>query len=256
MKLKSKLAGISRRYWREIAIALLVLLLVVGTGFYIESTTANHNHIAALANGYDSAYNVAKYYENKNEELVGQIKTHELTIESLTKYGEKIGFDNKNLKGKVGNLNRLLAHYQGKATAQGTFTAALKDTLETALDPSFDLIGGPTNDDPVAALTFAWSNNYLTESGEIFDRDSVRVHYQYNVDFSITGYKKPQGLFKPKAIVADIYFSDPAMKVKEFKGFVIKRKEKNFFGRSWDWIADRPLLCLAVGAVIGIKLSQ
>jgi hypothetical protein len=80
------------------------------------------------------------------------------------------------------------------------------------------------------AKTFKWNNKYLYLDETIIG-NNVTLVYLYDVDFSLTAYRKPQiGFWKPPGqLVADIKFSDPNFKVGEFKGFVIKEPRKRWY---------------------------
>lgn len=214
---------IAKKFWREILIVILVIICSAS----FRQCSVNKDSARLGWNATDSAFNVAHYYNNKLGQVVGQVKTHELTIKELQKYGKKMGFENEKLKKQVGNSNRLIAHWKGKAESRGSSIVALTDTTVNTLDGTMDLNEGF---DTVEAKAFNWSNKYLTLDGIIhLDSNKLALSYIYRVDFELTAYYKRQGLFKKPQLVSDIYFSDPNMRVQEFKGFVVKEPRKKLY---------------------------
>jgi hypothetical protein len=241
------ISNILLKFWREI----LILILVLVCAFSFRQCSVKNDDNRLLLNSVDSAFSVAHYYKNKNGELVGQVKTQELTIGQYKKYAAQLGFDNKELKKQVGKESRLVAHWRGKAESEGTILIGLNDTTINTLDPTMDLSGESINIElpGLEAKTFQWGNKYLTLDGIIsLDSNQMAIKYQYDTDFSITAYYKPQGLFKRSQLVTDIWFEDPNMKVQEFKGFVIKEPRKKFF--------QTGLFKVTVGIGIGYGLSK
>lgn len=231
------------KFWREILIVILVLILMGS----VRQCSVKSDDNRLLQNAFDSTFNVAKYYKKKNGELVGQVKTHELTIDQYRKFSAKLGFDNKELKKQVGKESRLVSHWKGKAEASGVMVISLKDSAINTLDPTMDLSSEPINIE--TAKVFKWSNKYLDLDGIIsLDSNQLALRYKYQTDFSITAYYKPQGLFKSKQLVTDIWFEDPNMKVREFKGFVIQQPKKRFI--------ETGLFKVSLGIGIGYGLSK
>lgn len=234
--------NIVKSFWREITIIVLALLFFGS----VRQCSVNNSDKDVLLHVNDSAFTVAHYYLNKNNELVGQIKTHELTIEQWKKYGNQLGFDNKDLKKQVGNSNRLVAHWRGKAEANGVIHIALRDTTINTMDESMDF---DSETPTVNTKAFEWSNKYLSFNGIINpDSNQLSIKYQYATDFSLTAYHKSQGLFKKPQLVADIWFEDPNMKVQEFKGFVITPPKKRFF--------QTGVFKISIGLAAGYGISQ
>lgn len=203
------------KYWRE---ALIVILVIVAATS-IRSCNVNADSVDVLSHKADSFYKKATYYVNKNKELVGQVNTHELTIKDLKKHGDALGFEIKDLKGKVVRMDGLVAYWQGKAKIHDTVHAVLHDTI------FHDKTG-----QEVLAKSFKWNNKFLFLDGVVAAND-ITIVYEYNVSFSLTAYRKPQrGFWKPPGqLVADIYFNDPAFKVRQFSGFVIKENRKRWY---------------------------
>lgn len=231
-----------KKFGRELVIGILLIVCCIS----FRTCSVKDDDIAVLKNVNDSAFNVAHYYFSKNGELVGQVKTHELTIKQWKKYGAQLGFDVKDLKGQVGRSNRLVAHWKGKAGMKGgTVVIALKDTtIANSMDDSFDM-----DAEPVKAKAFEWSNKFLSLNGLVdLDSNKLALKYQYETDFSITAYYKAQGLFKKPQLVTDIWFEDDNMKVREFKGFVVKQPKKRFFQR-WH-------VKVGIGIGIGYGLTK
>src|SRR5688572_21916697 len=136
--------NILKRFWREALIVILVLV-VVGS---VRKCSENKSDAELLSHVGDSAFSVANYYQNKNGDLIGQVKTHEGTIDQLKKYGDQLGFDNGKLKKQVGKLSRLVSHLQGQAGMSGEIDHIdlIDSTISAAsLDPTFDLGGGEIN---------------------------------------------------------------------------------------------------------------
>lgn len=236
--------SIIKKFFREILIVILAII-VFGS---VRQCSVNKSDNTVLLHENDSAFSVAKYYMNKHGQAVGQVKTYELTLEQYKKFGEQLGFENGDLKKQVGKEKRLVAHWKGQAEMKGTAVISLRDTtIDNTMDASMDLSGGSINIEK--AKVFEYSNKYLTLNGIIhIDSNQLAIRYQYSSDFSLTAYRKPQGLFKSPQLVADIWFEDPNMKVREFKGFVIQQPKKRFI--------ETGLFKVSVGIGIGYVLAK
>src|SRR6478736_921339 len=92
------------KYWKELVIFVLVVIVAISA-----NTCSNKNKeierkdsdITLLTNSRDSAYNKAVYYQGKNGQLIGQIKTQKVTINQLEKYSDQLGIDKKALKQQI-----------------------------------------------------------------------------------------------------------------------------------------------------------
>lgn len=221
------------KIWREVLIVALAVVLFSS----IRTCQQNKDAVAILSHKADSSYLEATYYRGKNGELIGQVNTHELTIKELKDLGSQLGFENKSLKDQVGRLNRLVAHWEGKASMRDTIRTVLRDTVYLG-----------DNGVPVYGRTFDWDNKWMAIDGFI-DNTHITIGYLYNVEFSLTAYRKPQrGFWKPPGqLVADIKFSDPSFRVSEFKGFVITEPRKK-------WYETRGA-AMGFGAILGFYLG-
>ncbi len=203
-----------------IAQPILIAILAIAFFASVRSCSINEDNTSIALHKADSSFLTAKYYENKNGELIGQVSTHELTIKQYKEYGEQLGFDNQSLKMENKKLKNLVAHWQGEASMRDTFRVTLYDTV-TVRDGK-----------PIPGRGFNWNNKYLFIDGVIdLGLKNITIGYSYDVDFSLTAYRKPQrGFWKPPGqLVADIYFSDPNFKVTTFKGFVVKEEPKRWY---------------------------
>lgn len=221
------------KYWREV----LILALLIACAMSVRTCKQNSDTVGILSAKADSSYLKATYYRGKNGELIGQVNTHELTIKNLKELGDQLGFDNAALRDQVGKLNRLVAHWQGKAGMRDTIYATLTDTVyvdSTGIE--------------VAGRSFKWNNQYLFINGLVMT-DNVQLSYLYEVDFSLTAYRKPQmGFWKPPGqLVADIKFSDPKFRVTEFKGFVVTEPRKRWY--------ETKGAAIGFGAILGFYLG-
>lgn len=207
--------------WRESLIVGMAVLLFIG--WQTIGILSNHNEVlsrqnTAYSHVTDSAFNVAKFYHNKNGELVQQIRMYELTTRDLKDIGNQLGFDKKGLQDQVGNLKNLIGYWQGKAVASGNVVVAVRDTTIKK------------DNEVLQAKVFDWNNKYLFVSFAYFPSlDTADFDYVYDIGgFELTAYKKKERvkgkLFKRRVLVADVKFGDPSLKVGEFKGVLIKRK--------------------------------
>jgi hypothetical protein len=207
---------ILKKHWKN----LLIVLMAISLFTSIRSCNVNDDRVNVASDARDSSYLMAHYYRNKNGELVGQVKTSELTIDQLKEFGGQLGFEVDGLKSEVGRLNRLKAHWEGKAGVTNTIETVLHDT--TYVDKE--------TGDIITAKDFKWNNKWMNIAGVIVNND-LTLTYQYTIDFSLTAYRKPQkGFWKsPGQLVTDIKFSDPNFKVTEFKGFVVTEERKRWY---------------------------
>lgn len=200
-------------YWKNI----LIIALVCVCSFSINTCHTNMLHKNILSHKYDSTYLVATYYKNKHGEAIGQVNNHELTIRQLRKFGDQLGFDNKQLREQVGNLNRLVGYWRGQASMRDSVFITLRDTIVV---------------DGINAFTkqFSWNNNYLFLDGLLdLQNNQLSLQYQYDVKFELASYRKGKTFFKPGTLVSDIKFSDPNMRVRQFSGFVIVEPKKKWY---------------------------
>jgi len=207
--------SILKRFWRE-SLIIILFLIVLGS---VRKCSENKSDVDLLTLKADSI----TYYQNKQKEWVGQAVTYEGTIDQLKKFGDQLGFDNKDLKKQVGNLNRLVSHSRVSASTGGTADQViLRDTIIVS--------GDPEDKDTVNVKAFEWHNPYMSIDGVIsLDSNQLSLRYQYDIDFEITAYHKPMGLFKKSQLVTDIKFNDPSMRIQEFKGYVVTPPKKRFY---------------------------
>lgn len=202
------------KFWKDLIIILLVILLFSS----VRSCNVQKSNAEIAINAKDSAYNVARYYKNREGELIAQVKTHEVTISQLKDNEETLGIDNKKLKKQIGSLNNLVAYWQGKGSV------VYHDTIQTVL------VDTVIQDKPFKV--FQYEDTYLSAKGFIDNLDNkitLEYNYSLNFDFKITSYYKSTGFLKKKQLVTDIYFSDPHLKLSEFKGVVIKQPPKRWY---------------------------
>jgi hypothetical protein len=230
--------------------------------FSVQTCQNQKDTIQTLEHRSDSAFNSIRYYQDKNKRLQAQVNTQEVTLQNFKRYWSE---DSKRLKAQIGNLNNLVGFWRGKASFSDTALIPLRDS--TALDPhslmsGWDSIHLVNESDtlfdtgheitlPESNLSthkrFNWSNGHLTLSGEIDLKSNVlALDYQYQVNFELTSYYKKSGFLK-KQLVADIYFSDPNLRVQEFQAIMIKPKER-FYQKTWFQIW--------LGAVGGLWLGS
>lgn len=201
------------KYWRELLIAILVCVC----GFAFNKCQSNASDKDVLSHKYDSTYLVATYYKNKHGEVIGQVKNHELTIRQLKDFGEQLGFDNKQLRDQVGNLNRLVGYWKGQASVRDSVIITLRDTV---------IVDGINT----YTKAFEWNNDYLFLNGNIdLQNNQLALQYQYDVNFELVSYRKGKTFFKSGTLVSDIKFSDPNIRVREFSGFVIVEPKKKWY---------------------------
>lgn len=199
-------------FWKDIVIIALVIVVSILSASNINQRRNN----SILQNSLDSSFSIAHYYKNREGELIGQVKTQEITISELKDFKNEIGVEVDALRKQIGNLNRLVGHWQAKGTFvdYDTITVSIIDTTINNVDVGH----------------FEWNNEHLSLSGYIRDR-KVSLGYQYdlNFDLSLTAYWKDKNFFKRGTLVTDIKFSDQNMKVNEFKGIVIRQPPKQWY---------------------------
>jgi len=229
------------KYYKEALIVILILLLCGFGKKHFELIDLNEQ----LAHKGDSLYTVARYYKNKEGKLVQQVSVSELTIKDLKKIGNSLGFQNGELKKQVGNLNNLVGYWKGQAGFKGSDTVKLHDTVRVF------------NGETVTAQSFKWTNKYLSIDGDFLDTGdntfdlgpTLVFNYSYDIGgFELTAYRKKQGLFGRKQLVADIKFGDQNMKVREFTGVVVSEPKKK--------LIERPLFWGFVGLVGGVFIAK
>jgi len=234
-----------KQCWERIVIGILLIAMIIP----ISKCSKLAEEKKLVLNSLDSSYLEARYYKNKLGQVVGQVKTQELTIAELKSIGGQLGVDNEKLKKKVGNLNRLVAHWEGVVNSSGVVDSRLEQIDPDTFGLDFDLDNSGlefTLDS--AKQKFSWSNSYLKLNGRISD-DSVQIKYDYQSKFEFTPYYKKDGLFKKKYLVTDIYIEDPNVRVREVKGIVIDVPKKK--------LVERPIVWgLLVGIGLGLFLSR
>lgn len=225
---------ILKKLWREAMIVILLLVCFMA----IRGCKVEQQSNAVLRNSYDSAFNEVRQYRTKNGDLVHQVNTLEITSKQLKEDADRLGFERDELKNQVGALNRLVAHWKGKADLSDTIIITLRDTVYV------DSSGAP-----LIGKTFDWNNRWMRING-FMDSTHVTLGYSYSVEFALTAYRKrKEGFWKPPGqLVADIKFSDPSIRVTEFRGFVIQEPKK-------QWYETRGA-AIGLGALIGLYLGS
>ena len=189
---------------------ILIVLLVIALILSIRSCRNQRDMVTLERNGKDSAYHYATKVELKGGQDAFRIKTLEATVHELRGSDILSELEKIKLKQHVGSLNRVVAYWKGSVRATDTITATLRDTVY------LDRAGTK-----VPSKAFKWQSKYLSLDG-LMGLETVKIDYHYNVDFTLTAYRKSQGLFKRSQLVTDITFSDPAVQVGSFTGVVVK----------------------------------
>jgi hypothetical protein len=202
-----------KKHWQIILIVLMAIVIY----FLFQGRARDKDTIQTLVHQSDSAFNQVRYYKDKNDRLQAQVNTHEVTLRNFKDYW---ALDSKRLKSQIGNLNKLVGFWKGKA--------GIVDTVYTTLIDTVYLTRDGFNTDKA----FNWSNGHLTLSGGLNTASNqLSLDYQYQVNFELVSYHKKAGFMK-RQLVADISFSDPNLKVQEFQGIQIKPKER-FYEKTW-----------------------
>jgi hypothetical protein len=218
-------------YWREIIIfALLVFCLTTVR----ECSNERADKELAIASR-DSSYLMANHYINKYGESVNEVKTLEATVDQLQ--DENLGhiIDKDKLKDENINLKHLVFRYKGKASKKDTIKISNRDTVYIE------------KGDTLRGKWFSFDNKWLKLDG-ITTLDSTRITYNYNVDFTITAYRKFQGLFKPRQLMTNVTFSDPNLVIGEFQGVVVKEPPKKWF--------ETTLAKFLFGVGVGVAITK
>jgi len=206
--------------WKNILITILLVIVY----FSFRTCKQNKSYNNALENKLDSTYLKASYYKDKSDRLVAQVNVQQLTINELKQVWEN---DSRKLKRQVGNLKNLVGYWNGSASKSDTVIIELTDTIYISNGSSFN-------------KSFEWSNKNLYVKGMVGDK--LLIDYQYQVDFELTSYYRRR--FFKRTLVADIYFSDPKLIVRDFKGVVIKEDRRRVglgFGVGYGFVFDSGL---------------
>lgn len=202
-------------------IAIISIVAVIWLLFHMYGTINSLKvQNQALTSSRDSLFIQVRLYEDKQGELIAQVNSYELTAKEFKNIGDALGFENKKLKSQVGSLNNLVGYWKGQAQTHGGDTVTLVDTVYIT-----------AQGEQVLAHKFDWTNNHLSLRGQFRPVDKhFSFDYTYDVGgFELAAYRKKQGLFKPKQLVADVKFGDQSLRVSEFKGVVIKQGKKKFW---------------------------
>ena len=221
-----------KKYWQYILIA--ILLIVCFTA--IRSCKNQQSLVALEKHGSDSAYHYATKIKINDSVSTFRVKTLEATVHELRGEAVLSELEKNRLKQHVGSLNRIVAYWKGSMRATDAITATLRDTVY------LDRVGTK-----VPSKAFKWQSKYLSLDG-LVGPETVNIDYHYKVDFTLTAYRKSQGLFKRSQLVTDLTFEDPAIQVGEFRGVVVKEPPKHW----WETRA----FAVAVGVGIGIAATR
>lgn len=209
------------KYWRELLIIALLIVFVLLLNRFNAAKSDNKLLTAAL----DKSYTTVQYYKNKNGDLVGQVKMRDLTIDQLKNYADELLLDRDRIKKQVGRLENLVGYWKAEVSVADTFRVTLRDTV-IVNSTGFD-----------GDKYFNWSNDYLFLDGIInTEKNLLSIQYKYQFKFELTAYYKPKSFrekltqpFKPKQLVADLYFNDPNLRATNFTGIVISSEPKKFY---------------------------
>jgi len=235
MALMAKSFSVLKKFWREI-----LILFLFATCFTAMRSCKKQQSLAQLnAHGADSAYHYATDVTLKNGEHVFRIKTLEATVQQLKGSDIISELDKIKLKEQIGNLNRMVSYYSGKLTMDRTFASGGIDTVMVTVHDK-DTV-------KIKEKSFRWQNSWLSINS-IYNplTDSIKHRYLYRVEFNMTSYRKGQNLFKRGQLVSDITFADPAIRIGEFQGIIVKEAPKRFY----ETTGFKVLAGIAIGVII------
>lgn len=196
-----------------------LVIVVLGIALFTSVRSCqNQKELVQLEkDSHDSTFHEALAVKLKNGQQAFRIKTLEATVSQLKSDGLLTAYEKKQLSDQVGNLNNLVAYWRGSARAM--------DTIKTTLHDSIYIERSGTK---VLSKAFKWDSKYLSLNGLIAP-DTVHIAYRYDMDFSLTAYRKGKTWFKPGELVADVTFSDPHVNVSSFQGVVVKEESKKWY---------------------------
>lgn len=224
-----------QKFYREVAIGILILLLIGS----VKSCKRNAEDLKVANQLYHNADSVGITYQLKNGMDAQQIHTQQLTIHQIRGENISLFMDKQALTEQVGNLNRLVAHYQGSISMDNFLNSGGRDTVY------LEIVGKDTTRRP--AKQFSFKNKWLAlEETYTPYNDSIRRHYQYQVDFTLTTYWKGKNFFKRGDLVSDLVFDDPNIKVRKFTGINVVVPPPPVYKQNWFW----GLVGLATGFAI------
>jgi hypothetical protein len=232
----TKIFFILENFWREI----LILLLFVVCFISIRSCKTQQNLAQLNAHGADSAYHYATDVTLKNGEHIFRIKTLEATVHELRGGAVLSVMEISKLKEDKIEIANLSAIYRGQVEAQGNINIKGKDSIV------YVTIGGELN--PSTLKVFDYRGNWLSLR-EVYNplNDSLSHKYLYRVEFSLTSYRKSQGLFKPSILLADISFTDPSLRIGEFQAVKVVEAPKRFY--------ETRAFAIGIGFIGGVYVS-
>jgi hypothetical protein len=207
-----------KKYYREIAIGLLILLLMAS----VRTCKNKSEEVQLTKNKYDSTYNKAVEYKLDNGQKAFRINTLEASTGELKAENILSATEIKNLRDQVGNLNHLVTLYKGTMNSVSTFAVKGQDTVLVEI-VKHDTVR-------LHEKRFVWHGKWLTLLS-VYNpvTDSLTHRYHYMSDFQIVSYRRGKNLFSRGDLVTDITFSDPSVSVGEFRGVVVKEAPPKWY---------------------------
>jgi hypothetical protein len=196
----------------------IIISLIVFSGLKI------YFNVAGKVNDYkdviSSKNESLKYYKGKNNQLVANQKTLQVTNKNLKKIADDVIDDNDALKSQIKGLKNLNSYLKGQLTIAGEGSTTIHETTYI------------TNTDTIYAKTFNYKNDYLDFSGTIH-KSKLDFSYTYRTDFQYVTYWKRPGFLKQKELVMDFSLNDPNAMLTSAQTINIKPDPKKFYETQW-----------------------
>ncbi len=218
------LAIVSKKYWKEIMIGILVLLLCGAAGsttlMYTKFKSEQHDkeNVIQLTSGKDLTI---KEYENDNGKLVTRVKSLEIqntTIKQLADAGQLDWL--KEFDGLKKNMSNLESAFRLQAKAGDSINVKLQQLQLTYINEHGDTI-------MFQGVKFKYSDKYANIRAVQISPDSANLVYDIQVPVSGVLYSKKKWFLGKKRYEAELITDNPHAKLDSIITLQVKKRHKH-----------------------------
>lgn len=207
-------------WWNRNKWTVYIILLFLIYVFVVQKERAALETKVSL---YEGAQDTLKLERNKYGQQEGE-------IEMLVASNEKYLLDMESRDSTIIKLQSVVKDYKGKlssasvigvSTTSGGTTTTIITRVDTVRSPLGEVTVYPTYQ---TSWDTRWSKGFIIATKDTIQRqDSIRN------EFEITqGFKKRNGLFKPRVPVVNIKNLNPNTVTNELRSFTLKEEQKRF----------------------------
>jgi hypothetical protein len=200
---------------------ILILILIIAVFASVRQCRSVSQEKEMLSRDLKITNDSIHYFKLKNGTLVAEKESYQLSIKDYKKLVVNSRQSQKDLKKRIGNLNRLNSDLKIQLTTKDDIQLPVTDTVVIV------------KHDTIKAGSLHFHDRFLTLNGLYLD-DSLKLSYQFRTGLDIATYWKDNGLFKPRSLFVNVVPDNPHVTIYGLDNYLIT-EQKKFYQDNKFW---------------------